>query len=114
MNRVVIVLVVLAALSGLGWYLNALAYGLPDAEETRTQFVTELEGFGDYEAHRDLLLETIDREHVALFEATKASSRKRFKYESYRDSLYFKLMSALRDAGETDAATNLDRFRAGG
>ncbi len=111
MSRVIIVLVALAALSGLGWYLNMLAYGVADSDETRTQFITELEGFRDYEEHRDLLLEAIERDHATLFERTKAGSRKGFNYEGYCDSLYLKLINALQDAGETDAATELDRFR---
>ena len=111
MNRGVFVLVIVAALSGLGWFLNALAYGVAGSEEIRSQFVTELEDYRDYAAHEKLLLAVIDREHDTLFDRTRAGSRKGFNYKTYRDSMYLKLINALHDEDEKEAATNLDRFR---
>ena len=61
--------------------------------------------------HPERPLALIDRDHAARFESTRASSRKGIKYDSCRDGLYLKLMTALRDAGETGTATELDRFR---
>ena len=111
MNRGILVVVIVIALSGLGWFLNALAYGVAGSEEIRTQFVTELQEFRGYAAHEKLLLAVIDQEHETLFDRTKATSRKGFNYEKYRDGMYLKLINALRDADEQKVATNLDRFR---
>ncbi len=111
MNRGILVVVIVIAMSGLGWFLNALAYGVAGSEEIRTQFVTELEDFRGYAEHQKLLLVVIDLEHDVLYQRTKTTSRKGFNYEKYRDGMYLKLINALRDADEKEEAAKLDRFR---
>ena len=113
MSRAIIPIIVLLALFGLGYFLNTLAYGVANSEETKIQLLNELDASAVFQEHKELLTETIDLEHEAIFVKTEQQRRKKFNWDSYRTSMYFKLAAALRDAGETDAVIQLDRYRAG-
>ncbi|MCZ6836860.1 MAG: hypothetical protein O7G85_13875 [Planctomycetota bacterium] len=113
MRRAIILFIVVMAFIGLGIFLNTLAYGIADSEETRIKLLNELEGSQVFQDHRELLMETIEREHEAIFERTLKRSRKGFDWEGYRTTMYFKLTAALTEKGETEAVSKLDQYRAG-
>ena len=113
-NRMVFILVVIGALFGWVFFLDPFAPLEVDSTATRTQLISELESFADYDEHRELLLGVIDREHQVAFEYIEMISRNDFSWENYRFSMYVSMKSALQDAGQRDIAMKLDRFQTGG
>ena len=66
------ILVGLVGLALLGWILGYLAYGGGhSSEEAKAQFVTELRQFDAFEAHRALLLDTVERKHEEVFQSNQ-------------------------------------------
>jgi hypothetical protein len=109
-------LIVVIALAGLSWLLGYLAYRVDSmsSEEARTQLVSELEQFEAIEAHRSLLLDTVDRGHSKAFQRNQLTRRRHsvLSWDGYRTQMYRELGEALREAGHADVAVQLDRYRA--
>lgn len=113
-SRPLIFFIVMAALAGVGWFLNSLANPKADSEEIRIQLITELQDFKGFEQHEELFMAVIDKEHQKTFDRIMLVARHGFSWEKYRSTMYLNLVNALQDAGEEDAVIKLDRFRAGG
>ena len=108
------ILIVVVGLALLGWILGYLAYGGgQSSEEAKTQFVTELRQFDAFEAHRALLLDTVEREHEEVFQSNqrRREGHSSLMWDSYRVQMYRELGKALREAGHADVAVQLDRHR---
>ncbi|MHC4416757.1 MAG: hypothetical protein ACYS0G_15920 [Planctomycetota bacterium] len=108
-------LIVVAALALLGWILGYIAYGGgTSSDQAKAQFIAELEQFDAFDAHESLLLHVVDREHDGVYRKNQYRRRGQSILDSdgYRAQMYFRLVTALRDAGHADVAVQLDRYRA--
>ena len=111
------VIIILIALALLGTFLRYITYGGgTTSEEAQQQFMEEIQGFDAFDEHRELLVAVIEREAPKVFDAVasrpRLTSPRRLDWDIYRGQMYQRLISALKEAGEKNAAIRLERFRA--
>ena len=100
--------------------VGALFYfDTPSGNDERERLIAELQGFPEIATHETLLMEIVERAHDEAVEHNirhhsmpNRPNVKLLDWEGYRADVYRELVNGLVEAGHSETALRLERYRA--